>query len=72
MVKKIKRFMVFCLFGMFYSLLGGKIAKQYHHRLPVIEENTAEAKCCPAGSVSLDRDGNCISSGGVIVDETCY
>lgn len=76
MVKKIKRFIVLCLFSFLFSLIGGKVSKQ-HPKETTQESNegswmSAEAKCCPQGSVELDKLGNCINGIGMIVDEACY
>lgn len=71
MVKKVKRFIVFVLFSFFYSLMSGKLTN--HSGKIEIGTNEAEAKCCPAGSVSLDKYGNCLNFSGHIVEEDiCY
>lgn len=59
------------MFSFFYSLLGGKITN--NSGKIEIDTNEAEAKCCPAGSVSLDKYGNCLDFDGLIVEEeACY
>lgn len=74
MVKKVKRFIVFVLFSLFFQLLHGRTqtgtgAEQGLNLIP-----SAEAKCCPAGSNHLDSNGGCCKPDQTHEDENgnCY
>ena len=61
MVKKVKRFLIFFLFSMLYSLTSRQVSYQKGTQTPVIGKgslfqfagSSADAKCCPPGSTGI-------------------
>lgn len=71
MVKKVRRFVVFVLFSMFFQLLNGKTTEE--QGAVKVGIASAEARCCPAGSTFLDANGNCCYPDSQIdMDGNCY
>jgi len=69
MVKKVKRFIVFVLFSLFFQLLHVKTSdgtNEGQNIGPRLGVPSAEAKCCPPGSTGLNRNGECCSG------DDCY
>ena len=69
MVKKIKRFVIFMLFSLFFQLFHLKTSDETNEGqkfIPQLGASSAEAKCCPVGTKKLDSNGNCCMS------DDCY
>jgi len=66
MIKGIKKFVIFTLFALCYSMQYQRgeqrferIGKGLSLTASRIGVSTAEAKCCPAGSIGVRDDGTC-------------
>lgn len=71
MVKKVRKFIVFVLFSMFFQLLNGKTTED--QRTVRLGIPSAEARCCPAGSTFLDARGECCGPwNNIDMDGNCY